>query len=319
MVFRKPASKRVGLKVLLMGGQGTGKTTTALTFPKIAAVDSENGISLYEGTEDGKNLVLISNTQSYLDVEDAIDYVADNHEEEGIETIIYDSETKVYENIKETIMEVEERRARMKGRDVLDTNLSIRSWGKIGQIADRLQNLKIDLSSKGVHVVSISQVSDVKEKQGDNFVVTGYKAEMRKGAQYDYDIVLNLYTEEDANGNHKYMAEVLKDRSKVFNLGDRIENPTYEYWRERVEGNKDKEALNTSYVKQAEESKEAYNEEVEESEKSLKDRMTELSKAADDETRKAIMGALKEAKISSFEGLTAKQQEKLEAIYRKFK
>lgn len=319
MAFRKPASKRVGLKVLLMGGFGTGKTTTALSFPKIAALDGENGISLYEGTEDGKNIVLIDNTQSFYELEDSIDYINDNFEKDGVETLIIDSETKFYENIKETIMTVEERRAKSKGRDVLDTNLSVRSWGKIGQIADKLQNMKIDLTSKGVHIVSVSQTSDVKEKQGDNFVVVGQKADMRKGAEFDYDIVLEQYTEEQADGSEKYLARVLKDRSKVFKRGDIIENPRYELWAERIGQNKDKEALNTSYTTRADEDKKAYDDEVAEEEKSLKERMTELSKNADEDTRKAIMQALKTAKISSFEGLTAKQQEKLEAIYQQFK
>lgn len=319
MAFRKPATKRVGLKVLLKGKHGTGKTTTALSFPSIAALDGENGMSLYEGTEDGKNLVLIDNTQSYLELEDSIDYINDVYEEEGIQTLIIDSETKFYENIKETIMNVEEKRAKRKGRDVLDTNLSVRSWGKIGQIADKLQNMKIDLTSKGVHVVSISQTSDVKEKQGDSFVVVGEKAEMRKGAEFDYDIVLTQFVDTDADGNTQYYARVEKDRSKVFKRGDVIENPRYELWKERIEQMGGKEALNTTYATRIEEDKKAYEDEVIEDEKSLKDRMVELSKNADSETKKAIAAALKTAKISSFEGLTTKQQEKLEAIYQEFK
>lgn len=319
MAFRKPATKRVGLKFLLLGEQGTGKTTTALSFPKIAALDGENGMSLYEGTEDGKNLLLIDNTQSYQELEDSIDYISDVFEDEGIETLIIDSETKFYENIKETVMEVEERRAKRKGKDVLDTNLSIRSWGKIGQIADRLQNLKIDLTSKGVHVVSISQTSDVKEKQGDNFVVVGQKPNMRKGAEYDYDVVLTQFVEKDTDGETKYYARVEKDRSKVFKRGDVIENPSFNHWAERVGQTKGKEALNTTYSTRIDEDKKAYEDEVIEEEKSLKERMTELSKNADEATKKEIMQELKKAKITSFEGLTTKKQEKLEEIYRKFK
>lgn len=319
MAFRKPGTKRVGLKVLLKGEQGSGKTLTALTFPKVAALDGENGMSLYEGEPEGKNIVMIDNTQSYLDLEDSIDYINDVYEDEGIESLIIDSETKFYENIKEIIMDVEEKRAKRKGRDVLDTNLSVRSWGKIGGIADKLQNMKIDLTSKGVNVISIVQVSDVKEKQGDSFVVVGKKSEMRKGAEYDYDIVLFQYTEEAADGKTKYFGRVEKDRSKVFKKGDIIENPSYKHWAKRLNKMGDKEALNTSYTTNSDEGKKVYEEELIKEEMSLKDRMVELSKNADEETRKEIAEALKNAKISSFEGLTAKQQEKLEAIYQQFK
>lgn len=320
MAFRKPASKRVGLKVLVYGDKGSGKTIFSLSFPKIVAIDSENGMSWYEGTEDGKNLIAIDNTQSYQDLEDAIDDMEDGLAEElGAETFVLDSESKVYQNIQEAVMNVEERRAKKKGRDVMDTNLSVRSWGKIGQVSSKLQNMKIDMTSKGIHFVSVAQAAEIKEKQGDQMVVVGHKPAMDKKAPYDYDIVLFHYVEEQADGSTKFFARVEKDRSKVYKVGDIIENPSFENWKARVDGLKDKDLLDTNLSSNRKETEDKYEKEVEEEEKPLSERMKELAANADKETAAKIVEELKAAKITTFTGLTAKKQEKLEEIYQQFK
>ena len=319
MAFRKPATKKLGIKVLALGKEGTGKTVFALSFPRIASIDGEAGQSLYEGTERGQNIVLIDNTQSYKDLEDSVDYIEENHEEEDIQSLVVDSETKIFNNLEETLMTIEEKKAKKKGVDENDANLSIRSRGRIKYIAKRLQNLKIDLSGKGVNVVSIAQAKDVQVKQGDSWVVTGVIPDMVKGSAFDYDIVLEFYTEEDAKGNTIYKAKVLKDRSEIHKKGDIIENPTYKIWSSVAELRKDAEVLNTSFVKGLESDKEAYEKQLEEDEKTLVERMATLIKDSDASVKAKIQEALTKAKITSFAGLTTKQQEKLESIYQSFK
>jgi hypothetical protein len=134
-------------------------------------------------------------------------------------------------------MEHEEKRARKKGGDVEDATISIKGWGKIKLINKRLQNLKIDLSSKGVHVVGISQMEDIKEKRGENFVKIGEKPAMAKGVEYDYDIILKLYTEKDAKGNEVFKAIIEKDRTSVTKRGQIVESPSYDIWKDYVKQN----------------------------------------------------------------------------------
>ena len=43
-LFKKVEETKTALKVLAFGASGSGKTTFALTFPKIVAIDSEAGI-----------------------------------------------------------------------------------------------------------------------------------------------------------------------------------------------------------------------------------------------------------------------------------
>lgn len=234
-LFRRPRARKIGLKVLVTGNTGSGKSLFGLTFPAIYALDSEAGLALYEEDEKGKNLLGIANTQSFKELENAIKEInkMTKDKDHGIGTMLIDSESKFYQNLQETLLTVEENRARKNGRDVLDTSISVRSWGKIKQIATKLQNMKIDLSSKGVNVVSISQVEDVKEKQGDNFVKVGEKPVAAKNIEYDYDIIINLFTEE-IDGVTVYKGEIKKDRTGKTQVGDIIENPTFEIWNDKV-------------------------------------------------------------------------------------
>lgn len=234
-LFRKPQARKVGLKVLVTGNTGSGKSVFGLSFPGVFAIDSEAGLARYEGRVYGKNILGIANTQSFKELENGIKEITKmtkdkNH---GVGTVLIDSETKFYQNLQETCMTIEENKARKNGRDVMDANLSMRSWGKIRQISTKLQNMKIDLSTKGVHMVSVCQVEDVKEKQGDNFVKVGEKPVANKNIEYDYDIVINLFTKLE-DGEIVYKGEIKKDRTGKTKVGDIITNPSYKIWGEEL-------------------------------------------------------------------------------------
>lgn len=318
MAFRKPGEKKLGGKFLSYGKKSTSKTTFLLSFPKIAAIDAETGMSFYEGTEDGKNLVLVANSQSFKELEDDIDDISENYEEMQIQTFGIDSSTKIRENIEETIMLIDEKRERKKGKSIDETNLSIRSRGRIKYVSKKIQNLKIDLSTKGIHIVDIAQAKEIKEKQGDQFVLIGWEPDMQKGSDHDYDVVLRHFTEKTPQGKTLYKAEVEKDRLKVFQQGDIIENPSYEMWREVLEKRANGETLNTNFSKQVEDGKDRYEEESELDEKTWQDKMKALFDKLSDDQKVQLTESLKKAKISNFSQLTPVQENKLKAIYESF-
>lgn len=272
--LRKPQTRKKGLKVLVYGDTGTGKTLFALSFPRSVVLDSEDGYSWYEGTEKAKNLLAIENSQSFSVLEKLLKDL-DKVTLDDMDTFVIDSETKVYENIQEALQTIEEKRARQKGRDVLDANLSMRSWGKIKQLAKKLQNRKIMLATKGFNVVSVAQSKDITEDMGNGArIKTGSEADMDKKAKYDYDLVLRLYTDEDGN----YMGEILKDRTNVTKKGDNIKNPSYEIWADTLEGKGNQgKVIEKDFNSDLEKSKEAYEKDVEE-ESPMKDRVIAFMK-----------------------------------------
>ena len=318
MAFRKPGEKKIGGKFLSYGKKATSKTTFLLTFPKVAALDTEAGMSFYEGTDKGKNLILVANSQSFKSFEEDLEDIADNYEEYGVKTFAVDSVTKIKENLEETIMVIDETRERKKGKGVDETNLSIRSRGRIKYVNKRLQNLKIDLSTRGVNIVDIAQAKEIKEKQGDQYVLVGYEPDMQKGSDHDYDVVLYHYTETDGRGNTKFFARVDKDRMGVFKVGQVIENPSYEMWASVLAERDDKEALNTSFVKQNEDGKNSYEEEQDLEEQTWTEKFRNLISILSDEQKKELQVDLKSAGISDFSKVTPKKRELMIEIYKKF-
>jgi len=309
-LFRKPSAKKLGLKVLVMGEKGVGKSVFTLSFPKVYAMDAETGMAFYESHPVfGKNLEAIANTQDFNELQEAIEEMMDL--EEG--TLVIDSETKFYQNLTDASLKVEEAKARNNGKNVDDSAVSMRGWGRIKSVAQRLQNLKIDLSAKGVNVISVSQIDDVKQKVGDNFVKIGEKPVMQKGSEYDYDIVLKLYTEMDANKNVSYKGLILKDRTGVTKVGQVVSDPSYDTWRLFLESRDGADKIQSTLSKDLNKSQKALKEEDAELEKTLTDKFRELV-AKSEEHKTKLIGLVQKAGIENPLSPKANELKKLEEI-----
>lgn len=280
--IEKPGTHKKGLKILVYGDTGTGKTSFALTFPKSLILDTEDGYEWYENTEKAKNMAGIVRSQSFDDLDDLLDQL--DRDSSEYSTFVIDSETKIYENLQEALLDVEERRARKKHRDELDANISQRSWGKIKQISLRLQNEKIRLASQGVNIVSVSQAADVMENSGDTMVKVGEKPDMHKKAKYDYDIKLRLFIKDG-----KYYGEVEKDRTDTYSVGTVLENPSYDNWKERVEGKGNQGTTkDVNFTESVDKSKKAYENELK-SEMSFEERVRDYAAELDDAQKKEFV------------------------------
>lgn len=293
--------------MLVYGQSGTGKTVLGLSFPKIIAVDSEDGYAWYEGTDRAKNIVGILDTQSFEDLSNLLDDLEDSIDE--FDTLIVDSETKIHENIQEALIEVEESRALRKGKDVLDANLSIRSYGKIKQLESRLQNLKVKLASQGINIVSIAQAQDEMKDMGNNKrIKIGEKPNMAKNAQFDYDVVLRLFVKDG-----KYMGIVEKDRTETYERGAEIENPSYANWAKRLTADDNKgNVIVKDFGKDKEKSKVAYEETVV-SEMPFKDQVADYVSKLDGQDKKEAFAKKVKALTGSgsLSTLTEEQQSKV--------
>lgn len=251
MSFRDAKAAKIGGKFLVYGESGSGKSTFQLTFPKVACIDSEAGVAHYEGRDitlnNGNtynNLILVDNTSDLDELESDLDDFLDGEYDKKIETLSIDSETKFYGTMQVGAQEVEEKRARKKGGNVDDANISQRSWGRIKILNLKLQQLKIDLSTRGIHIISVAQGTDKRDDSGEKII--GIKPDMHKSVGFDYDTVLEFFTKEEADGTH-YYAKVLKDRTKVTKRGDIIENPCYDIWKDYFEERSKLETNQTSY------------------------------------------------------------------------
>ena len=218
----------------------------------MACIDSETGVAHYEGRDitlnNGNtynNLVMVDNTSDLDELEDDLDSFINGEYDGQIEILSIDSETKFYNTMQIGATEVEERRARKKGGNVDDAGISVKQWGRIKIINMKLQQAKIDLSSKGTHVVSVAQEVEIKDDDGKK--VIGYKPDMHKSVKFDYDTILRHYTKKDKDGNVTFWAEVIKDRTNVTKVGQQIENPCFDIWKDYYSSMNNLKTNATSY------------------------------------------------------------------------
>lgn len=295
MAFRKPKKSKIGGKFLVYGFAGEGKTFFGLTFPNIAAVDSETGLGFYEDEDieiNGKkynNLVLVDTTSDLDELEENLDALIDG-ELEGIDTFLIDSETKFYISMDIGATEVEERKAKAKGKEV-DTRSK---WGRVKNINMKMQQAKITASAMGVHVVSVAQGKTVTD---DDNKVIGYTMDAHKSLSFDYDTVLRFYTETNKQTKErKYYAEVIKDRTRVTKVGDIIENCTYDIWKSYFDARNGLETSGANFRKDLNNSTTSVLNDAEQSVKLAEELKTVIKKAGV-EKKQEIKEILKDLEI----------------------
>lgn len=264
-LLRKKQERFIGLKVLIYGESGSGKSVYALGWDKLAYLDSENKLGVYESNENfNKNLVGICDSSSYVDTMALLQEI--QKDSSMCSTFVIDSETMVYKNLQLSALETEEARYVKKGLNVDDATLSMRSWGRIKYLNERFTLAKSQLSANGINVITVAQKEDITQTVGSSErVKVGEKFVLGKNAEFMYDVILRFYKERDiATGNYKYMAEVEKDTTNTFKLGDRIANPTYENtFKSYVDKNKGNTIISTNYATSLDDTMKSMNEEME--------------------------------------------------------
>lgn len=295
------------MKVLAYGFEGTGKTLFALSFPDIILIDTEAGSTFYLSGEEGKNVKGVLRTQGYKKYEEALSEVARDWDKLEMQTLVTDSVTKLRQNLSDTIINVDIKRNKRNGMAdaELNSNLSMRSWGKIGEISKRHQNIKIDLSNN-VNIVDIAQAKEIKD---DNQQVIDIRPDMDKSSPYDYDLKLFLFTKKDSDGTTKFYARVDKDRTKKYKTGDIIENPSFALWSNTL-GDSDNR-VETSYSEDYKKDEEAYAEEVEKDNQTIQERLAEFSSKLSATDKKKFTDLLAENKITNLNKMTKAQHKKL--------
>lgn len=293
-LLRKPKSRRCGIKVLCMGDAGVGKSLYGLSFPEVAVLDSENKVYVYENHEEyGKNIVGILDTSTYSDTMELLNEIINNPTE--CKTLCIDSETMVYKNLQLSILEADERRAIKKNQDLDSTGLSVKSWGRIKYLNERLTLAKTQLSANGVNLITIAHKVDVMQQVGSERVKVGEKADLGKGNEFTYDVILRFFKEKDlATGEYVFKAEVIKDTTSQFKVGEIIINPSYENtFKDYLEKLSHNETLKVDYGNSLENSITEFSKEGDSFDE-VRDEFVSIYKSSDSEQKDKIKALLKE-------------------------
>ena len=222
--FKKPSQIKQGLKIAIYGENGTGKSLIAMQFPNALLIDSESKSGTYlnrKGYSD--NVVGVADTSDYYQTIDLMKEILDE-KEKPCDTLIVDSETKIYESLSVSCMETEEKRALKQKKDPSDATVSMRGYGKIKLNTQRLSSLRSQASARGITYISICHVEDVFSGKGEDRVKIGEKMANRKGSEFDYDLIIKTMKQKDlGSGKLTYIAIIEKDTTGCFKLGEKID------------------------------------------------------------------------------------------------
>lgn len=225
--------KKAGLKVLIYGNTGSGKSYFGLTAPNSYAIDTESGLLWYEGVDieiAGKtynNLKMINTTQSLDELEEDLDDLLEGNLE-GIETLIIDSMTRFHDAITLSCLADAEAKAKKKGKEP-DTR---GAYGQVKRITTKLQLAIITASAKGIHIIEVCQEKQVED---ENTKVKSIIPACHSMCPYDADTILHFYTKVNPKTKEiEYFAETLKDRSGATKKGDVNQNATFDLWYDHI-------------------------------------------------------------------------------------
>lgn len=178
----KPVSKK--LKVLLFGDSGSGKTMAALSFPKAAVIDAENGTDLYAGRP-GIPPFSVLRVQTMAELDKAIEFIKKDGGK-TFETLVVDPITVFYD----VLLEAKKRSiSRSKGTPLDDVDLGYKERASINT---RMKGLYARLTGLPVHVVIIAREADMYENQGSQLIRTGKKPDADKSIKYMFDFVVQM-------------------------------------------------------------------------------------------------------------------------------
>lgn len=245
--FRKPQSRKQGLKILAYGENGAGKSLFSLSFPDAAFIDSESKVGVYE-EEYQDNIVGLADTAHYYEVIDLMENVV--NDPSTYRTLVIDSGTSIHNALSVAAMEQEEARARKKGGNIDDQTISMRGYGKIKLNNTRFNQYIAQASANGTTVIVTAHKDDVFTGTDSNKVKIGEKPVLQKNSGHTFDVILRHYKEKDmVTGKTKFLVEVEKDTTKTYEIGTVLEKASYENFKDYIEKSNGKEVVKTSYDK----------------------------------------------------------------------
>lgn len=195
--FQKANKKAKRLKCLFFGDSGTRKTVGALSFPRPAVIDTENGTDLY-GDKFSFDVV---NANTLSDVEELLTFI-ENDKGKTYDTLVIDSLTVLVDVLRGAM----EKKAK-------NGEMGYREHGAVNR---RMKALYGRLMSLPVHVVATAHEAVLYEGTGNSIRKVGVKPDADKSIAYAFDFVIN--TQRNGKGVvHKGRGSKDLEEGKVVN------------------------------------------------------------------------------------------------------
>lgn len=201
-MFVKAERVRRHFKVALTGGWKTGKSRGALSFPNPAVIDTHRGTDLYDQKYDFQVL----HAMKWAEMEAPINWLKKNATKEGIETVVFDDATTIYDDlINEVSLWRMNKSGSMAPLNQGDWGVIKRRWKGFLQMLLRLDlNVVLVIREKDEYQDARNdQGQEVRKKTGE------FIPDIDRQTLYLFDFQLRCYTEEDKKkGTSKHFIRV---------------------------------------------------------------------------------------------------------------
>ncbi|MBK8134233.1 MAG: AAA family ATPase [Anaerolineae bacterium] len=215
--FEKATKKAKHLKCLFFGDSGTRKTVGALSFPRPAVIDTENGTDLYQD----KFMFDVVNANDISAVEELLAFI-ERDNGKTYDTLVIDSLTVLVDVLRGAM----EKKAK-------NGEMGYREHGAVNR---RMKALYGRLMNLPVHVVATAHEAIQYEGAGNSLRKAGVKPDADKSIAYAFDFVIN--TQRNGKG------VVWKGRgSKELEEGKVVSGVTWELFKDIAKSNATGEAV----------------------------------------------------------------------------
>lgn len=222
-LFKRASKVRKKFKVCYYGGTGTGKTLSALTFPKPAYIDMEGGVDWYIGRqiipEQNTDFMLLQ-TESAIEVIKAIDEIKEivKKDPDEIQSVIIDPISVFWDALQDGFI----RKLQAKNRDA---EIKFQHWKTIKAPYKRAITTLINLP---VHLVLVGREASKYKMEKGQLTEDGVTIQTEKDTPYIADIFVRFFKQRSGDGT-RFLAEVEKDRTNMMQEGARVENLTFQH------------------------------------------------------------------------------------------
>jgi hypothetical protein len=221
------ALRKKPLKILVFGDSSAGKTHFGLFSQQpVLVFDMESGTDMFEGRakfsvwEDDTGC----KTQSFAELRKCIDFLG-TPEGKKFKTFVIDPVTIVWDVLQQQRQDYKELNRKNAKQEDNETDLSdfnARDWAIVKKM---YKTIMTELVSLPQNVIMCAREKEITIMRGNEPVRTGeFTYEGEKGTKYYADFTIRL--QQDSKTGKRW-AIIHKDRASIFNVGDRIDNPTF--------------------------------------------------------------------------------------------
>ena len=232
-LFKPAKTKAKHLKIACYGESGVGKTYFALGFPKPAVIDLEGGTDFYAD----RFMFSVLDTKGFSAVKEAVDFLATG--KHAFQTLVIDPVTVVWSALQDGRMEFKVRDVDKAIAGEESGSLTAFDWALLKRFYSSLMTKLLNLP---LHVVLTGRQKDEYDvRASGEMIKVGVKLDAEKSTPYLTDIRFKLVVE-----GKKRLGIIEKDRTGLYDVGQVIENPSFQSFAPAINGKGKKVATHQS-------------------------------------------------------------------------